>query len=400
VKPTPERIIILADESANWKIAGLRQLDRLALALNEFAKSRYSETKIDLAVFWKPEIPATTQWLPENSRLGRIRFATAIEPGGRILATRLLVERNNQGGFVQAAPMAQLTEPFDDLAEIWLRLFGQFERAYQRVPSIDHEKDWHLLGTDSDVKMSERRFLRHTGKSQDGVVAKVFDRRISRSIVRILLKFSITPSAWTVAIFPLSLVASLFLMRGDYVGFVIGTIIFKLYDILDGCDGEIARAKYLASAQGARLDTWCDIFGNILLVLGVGLGLGRERSWFYPVEGVLTGLIIALNEWSLHTVKSGVGVNTSGLLDTALYVRHRELVHGSGLALLGEKFTWWLIQLTKRDVAVLLFLLLALINQPQWILHLSLMVAAASLVLSVVARLRRAEGQLTSLGSS
>jgi CDP-alcohol phosphatidyltransferase len=393
------RFVILADESANWKIAGLPQLDRLVLALNEFAKSLSSDEKIEIVVFWKPEISMTARWLPNDSRLTRVQFGTSLEPGGSILATHLLVERNSAYRFIQKAPIAQLAQPIDDLAEIWRGLFGQFEKAYQSRAPVNAEKDWHLVATAADIEMGERHFLRGTGKSQDGVVARFFDRPISRSLVRLLLKSSVTPSAWTISIFPLSLVAVFFLVRGDYVGLVIGTAIFKLYDILDGCDGEIARAKYLASAQGEWLDTWCDICGNILLVLGVGFGLGRARSSFYSAEGILTGLIIAVNEWFLHGAKSGVG-DASGLLESALYLRHRQLVHGSGLTLLGEKFVWWLIQLTKRDVAVVFFVFLASINQPQWILHLSLAVAAASLFLSLVARGRHISGRLTSLSGS
>jgi hypothetical protein len=40
LKTTPlSRVVILADESANWRVAGLRQLDRLVLCLDEFAKA-------------------------------------------------------------------------------------------------------------------------------------------------------------------------------------------------------------------------------------------------------------------------------------------------------------------------------------------------------------------------
>ena len=31
------RVLIVADESADWMVAGLRQLDRLALSIDEFA---------------------------------------------------------------------------------------------------------------------------------------------------------------------------------------------------------------------------------------------------------------------------------------------------------------------------------------------------------------------------
>ena len=34
---TLRRVLILADESAEWMVAGLRQLERLALSVDEFA---------------------------------------------------------------------------------------------------------------------------------------------------------------------------------------------------------------------------------------------------------------------------------------------------------------------------------------------------------------------------
>ena len=52
-----DRVVILSDESASWQIAGLRQLDRLVLELDEFAKALETEDKIEIVVFWKPEIP-------------------------------------------------------------------------------------------------------------------------------------------------------------------------------------------------------------------------------------------------------------------------------------------------------------------------------------------------------
>ncbi|HWH92200.1 MAG TPA: hypothetical protein VNV64_10445, partial [Candidatus Binatia bacterium] len=59
-----DRVVILSDESANWQIAGLRQLDRLVLGLDEFAKAMGTANKIDVVVFWKPEIPLSERLLP------------------------------------------------------------------------------------------------------------------------------------------------------------------------------------------------------------------------------------------------------------------------------------------------------------------------------------------------
>jgi hypothetical protein len=46
-----DRVVILGDESANWQIAGLRQLDRLVLGLDEFAKAMGTANKIEVVVF-------------------------------------------------------------------------------------------------------------------------------------------------------------------------------------------------------------------------------------------------------------------------------------------------------------------------------------------------------------
>ncbi|PYJ72586.1 MAG: hypothetical protein DME75_04280, partial [Verrucomicrobia bacterium] len=70
-------------------------------------------------------------------------------------------------------------------------------------------------------------------------------------------------------------------------------------------------------------------------------------------------------------------------LHGSFYARHRGMIGHSGLLKLGERFVWWLFQLTKRDMAVVVFLMLALLGLAEWILHLWMIVAGASLVLRV-----------------
>ena len=64
------------------------------------------------------------------------------------------------------------------------------------------------------------------------------------------------------------------------------------------------------------------------------------------------------------------------------------MIGHSGLLNLGERFVWWLFQLTKRDMAMLIFLVLALLGLADWILHLWTIVAAGSLILSTIATIR------------
>jgi hypothetical protein len=64
------------------------------------------------------------------------------------------------------------------------------------------------------------------------------------------------------------------------------------------------------------------------------------------------------------------------------------MIEHSGLIGLGERFVWWLFQLTKRDMALFVFFILALLGHAHWILNLWTIVAAASVVLSAIAAIR------------
>lgn len=222
-------------------------------------------------------------------------------------------------------------------------------------------------------------------KPQDGFVSQFLNRPISRRITPLLLKFSIRPNAWTVSIFVLPLIACVFFVRGDYVSVVIGAAIFQAFSILDGCDGEIARVKNLESKFGERLDHFCDFLASLLYVLALGLGLHRSR------EGIVCAVLITANEWLLRAGKSEISV-ASSTLHESLYARHRGMIGHSGLLNIGERFVWWLFQLTKRDMAVFVFLVLASLGLAEWILHLWMIVAGASVILSGIAAIRSSIG--------
>ena len=219
-------------------------------------------------------------------------------------------------------------------------------------------------------------------KPQDGFISRFLNRPISRRITRFLLKFPIHPNAWTISIFALPLIASVFLLRGNYISIVIGAAIFQAFSILDGCDGEIARARNLESKFGERLDYFCDFVASLLYVLALGLGLHRSS------EGIVCAVLITANELLLRAGKSHAAAVAPSTLRESFYARHHGMIGHSGLLHLGERFVWWLFQLTKRDMALVVFLMLALLGLAPWILHLWAIVAGASLVLSAFAVIR------------
>lgn len=339
------RVVILADDSAHWKIAGLRQLERLALEIKEWAAHRAE--KAEIFIHWSEEVPPAARFLPQHPKLSPGDFVSTPNDGTELaLSTKIFLHRNR-------ALEAAVTPP----------------------PEVGD--DWQILDDSAQIPACEKRFLRGAGKPQDGLVSRFVNRPISRVITRALLHTSITPSQWTLLIFILPLVGSVFLARGRYADIVIGLLFFQLYSILDGCDGEIARAKHLASPRGAQLDTWCDTVGNLLMVLSLGFGLGRLG------EGVAVALLIGTNELLLALPARSARGTPAGPAAAALYPRQRRLLDGAGLLFFGERFSAMLLQLTKRDVALVAFFLLALAGLPAWILHSLGAVAAVSALLAL-----------------
>src|SRR3954467_12682368 len=131
-------------------------------------------------------------------------------------------------------------------------------------------------------------------KPQDGFVSRFLNRPISRRITRLLLKFPVHPNALTISIFILPIIASFFLVRGHYGNVLVGAAIFQVFSILDGCDGEIARARNLESKFGERLDNGCDFLGSLVYVVTLGTGLHHFK------EGAACALLITANELVLR----------------------------------------------------------------------------------------------------
>lgn len=387
------RVLIVADQSADWMVAGLRQLDRLALAVEEFAVENKESAPVLVCIFWRPDLDQSQRWVPTNERLARLAFTTDLagQSFDLVLNTRLFLYRRAIRPLLETSASPPEIISANSEMELW-------ESYFQLVESYSREGGWEYIADGNQTDEIEIRFLRGSGKSQDGFVSRYLNRPISRALTRLLLRFPTTPNAWTLFISPIPIAAFFVLLQGTYWSFLWGLILFQVFSVLDGCDGEIARAKYLESERGRRLDDFCDVLSNILLVAGLGCGLSRQAihagssGWFYLVEGLAAAALIAVNEFLLARRKPDGDAAQAPSLGGALYARHRELVERSGMLRLGEPFAYWAMQLTKRDVAVLFFVFLAAIGQPAWILHLLFAVTAISLALAAKAfRPRRPE---------
>lgn len=384
-----DHVVVLADESANWKIAGLRQLDRLVLALDEFAMSISSQRKIDIFIFWRPDIDPAQRWRPNHPRLTRCNFVDALVVGGRerVFSTSLLVKRRGLEQFIHDSfPLENDATIGDELA-VWKKLWQRFEEACAN--SLHRTDAWRYPVDSLNIAQSEHWLLLSSGKSRDGFVSRYVNRPISRAVSRFLLRTPMTPNLWTVLITIFPVIGFLFMIRGTYAGFVIGAALFNLHSILDGCDGEIARAKYLDSETGPGIDAIGDLISLLLFSMGLGVGLFHSAPptalpWIFLSEGILTSLFLSLRlgpDHVLDLLRRGPAAVVS--------TQNDERLRESGGRVFGARFTSWAFDLTKRDVVFLAFLIGTALGLARWILHLLFVYSLITLVLSWQSKTRR-----------
>jgi phosphatidylglycerophosphate synthase len=109
-------------------------------------------------------------------------------------------------------------------------------------------------------------------KSQDGFMARHFDRHISLAVSRLLLESSITPNMMTVFSTGLGLIGASLFLGDTRAWYVPGALLVWLHSVLDGCDGELARVRFQESAFGSDLDFWGDNVVHLALFTCLGVG--------------------------------------------------------------------------------------------------------------------------------
>ena len=127
---------------------------------------------------------------------------------------------------------------------------------------IDDEKS---LKKAEDALISQLR-----NKPNDGPVSRYLNRPLSIRISKLLVRFPITPNVISALSFLLSLIAAgLFAFGKNYISLLIGGLITHIASVIDGCDGEIARLKFMRSKYGGWFDAVLDRYADAFLLFGL-----------------------------------------------------------------------------------------------------------------------------------
>jgi hypothetical protein len=362
------RVVLLADASAQYSIAGLSQLDRLLRTLEECFGPSLTEGKgPEVLILWQGCPPGLRN--QPASRLP-ITYQEASESVGPGSQSNTLVLRSNvvfRRGVL--ARLLRSSDPHPSFARLgpedfpasWDRLQGATEGART------DEYVW-VIQNPAEVPAVARQLLRASGKPTDGFASRTLNRPLSQLVSRVLVGTPITPNQISFFVLAVLLVSLWILARGTPAGFIIGMLLFQLASVLDGCDGEIARAKFLESPWGTLLDTGVDLLGNFLLPIAIAVGLSRavglsaELRNEYLLEGGLTAAGIALGILALARARPRE--NRTDFNDFG-----SSTIERVGMPRPLATLLYGVTQLLRRDSYVLVFFVFAIIGQPALILH-------------------------------
>ena len=147
-----------------------------------------------------------------------------------------------------------------------------------------HPRGFALVRTERDVTAGEGVLLRSLIKPTDGVISRNINRHISLAVSRWLARLPVLPNHVTGVVLLLGLASGPLAARGDAWGFAFGGLLYYLAAILDGCDGELSRLKYLGSPLGVWFDTVTDDLSALSFLGGMYIGLyraGGNSAWLW-----------------------------------------------------------------------------------------------------------------------
>lgn len=183
------------------------------------------------------------------------------------------------------------------------KLFDRLPPGRWHATDLLQSDAWAAHGALFDVstragrRLAAKTVLKRTAKATDGWVARNCNRPISRAISGVLLSMRL--NAWHASMITLAvgLMAAMLAVRPGYVALVGTGLLFQLASVLDGVDGEMARATLTESESGARLDTLVDHITYVACFVGLAIGwvregVGSQALWW--MLAVLAALAVSI----------------------------------------------------------------------------------------------------------
>jgi phosphatidylglycerophosphate synthase len=237
--------------------------------------------------------------IPQLEWLRRLR-AMPVEPEQLYAydASALVVETAEPAAILAAAARC------GDMGEAATALRALFKTADRSAEADDR----FVLASARDLPAAETWLLRSLIKPTEGFMSRHFERRISLALTRRLCVTAVTPNTMTLVSLAVGLAGAPFFLSSAPGYQLAGALLFLTHSVLDGCDGELARLKFLESRWGAVLDVVGDnlVHSVVFACMTAGWSLYLHSVW--PI--VIGGVAIA-STLSIAAVVYGRGMRAS-----------------------------------------------------------------------------------------
>jgi len=234
--------------------------------------------------------------------------------------------------------------------------YARDEKARAALTHIAIGSGVFAIDTSANRRRATRAVLRATGKPSDGWVSQRFNRPVSRAFSRAALIFGMSATTASMLTLLVGLICAWTASQPGYLALVATGLLFQLASVLDGVDGEIARATLTESAFGARVDTIVDQVTYVTCFAGAMIGWAREAGGTVPIAvAVITGVALVLSLLRAGRFVAAHATNASFVfVDRA--VRRAAVDTGRvPLRLAAASFT-----LLRRDLFAVIFLVASL----------------------------------------
>jgi phosphatidylglycerophosphate synthase len=269
---------------------------------------------------WRARLPLMPwQTLVYDNGLGSVREQLDVMAPLVLVATRGIPDVPSFLGFLddcQATTQprtwnldgAVLAVYYPAAGDLRARLTGESDELFRQAAKLPHARAmsapreaWQELSDSDGIRRAEARIVRSLRKDSDGYLARL-DRSLSIALSRRLVRTPVTPNQVTTLSLALGLLGAALLTSADYWIALLGAVLLWSSCVLDGCDGEVARLKLLASTAGARFDQMADNVVHLATFVGIVVHVHRvhpefdmRRPGLFLVAGVV--LSMALVWW-------------------------------------------------------------------------------------------------------
>ncbi len=188
---------------------------------------------------------------------------------------------------------------------------------------------WMDIDTPEDVKRAKKIIVRRSVKGgEDGFISRHLNRKISLLISEKLID-RIDPIHATIISFLVGILSSLVV----FFNVPLSGIIYQISSILDGVDGEIARAALKTSKTGGWLDSILDRYVDFLFLTCLAVTSLFSYEWIFALFAIFGSFMIS---YTTERYKAE--------FKESFYKRHRPVVFG------------------KRDERIFLIMLFCLLS--------------------------------------